>query len=335
MTYQGGPAVSDELLQAPAHGTQPEGEAAAANTTVAILLSTFNGESYLAEQLESIAAQSHQDWVIVASDDGSEDSTLAILEHYRHRFGDDRLRIVKGPGKGFAANFLSMATNMSIRTPFFAFCDQDDLWHPDKLERALVWLEQQPLDSAALYCSRTRLVDAAGHPKGFSPLFDKPPSFRNALVQSLAGGNTMVFNRGARDLLAQAGRVQVISHDWWVYILTTGHGGHVHYDPQPTIDYRQHGRNLIGSNSGISDRVFRIQRMLLGDFNRWNDVNLSALAPLFRLLTQDNRIVLECFSQARTAYLPLRVQAMIRAGVYRQTLLGNLGLVAATLLRKI
>ncbi|MBB1518689.1 glycosyltransferase family 2 protein [Pseudomonas sp. SR9] len=326
--------VPDELLQA-RHSRSSDEEEVAAKSTVAILLSTFNGEKYLAEQLDSIAAQTHQDWVIVASDDGSQDSTLSILEHYRRRFGDDRLRIVKGPGRGFAANFLSMATDTSIHASFFAFCDQDDLWHPDKLERALTWLEQQPLGSAALYCSRTRLVDATGHPQGLSPLFDKPPSFRNALVQSLAGGNTMVFNRPARDLLAQAGNVQVISHDWWFYILATGHGGHVHYDPKPTIDYRQHGSNLIGANSGISDRIFRIRRMLLGDFNQWNDVNLNALAPQVGLLTQANRVVLDRFSKARTARLPLRVQTMLRAGVYRQTLLGNLGLVAATLLRKI
>jgi len=335
MSYQGGPAVSDELLQAPAHGTQPEGKAALAKATVAILLSTFNGEKYLAEQLDSIAAQTCQDWIIVASDDGSRDGTLSILEHYRHRFGHDRLRIVQGPGQGFAANFLSMATDTSISAHFFAFCDQDDLWHPDKLERAFAWLEQQPPAKASLYCSRTRLVDEGGRPQGLSPLFGKPPSFRNALVQSLAGGNTMVFNQCARDLLAKAGNIPVISHDWWLYILTSGNEGHIHYDPRPTIDYRQHGRNLIGANSGMSDRLFRIRRMLSGHFHEWNDVNLNALMPQVELLTEANQIVLERFIRARAASLSVRVPTMLRSGVYRQTLLGNMGLAAATLLRKI
>lgn len=335
MTYQGGSAMSDELLQAPAHGAQPEGEAAAARATVAILLSTFNGEKYLAEQLDSIAAQTCQDWIIVASDDGSRDGTLGILQHYRQRFGQERLRIVKGPGRGFAANFLSMATDTTISAHFFAFCDQDDFWHPDKLERALDWLEQQPPTRASLYCSRTRLVDESGRPQGFSPLFGKPPSFRNALVQSLAGGNTMVFNQSARDLLAKAGNVPVISHDWWIYILASGNEGQIHYDPRPTIDYRQHGSNLIGANSGMSDRLLRIRRMLSGHFHEWNDVNLKALLPQLELLSESNQMVLEHFIKARSANLPVRLPTMLRSGVYRQTLLGNLGLVAATLLRKI
>ncbi|MBC9252904.1 glycosyl transferase family 2 [Pseudomonas alcaligenes] len=327
--------MDDELQQALTPVARPNAKASAGRATVAILLSTFNGEKFLAEQLESIAAQTYQDWIIIASDDGSQDSTLTILEHYRRRFGADRLCIVKGPGKGFAANFLSMATDTSISTGFFAFCDQDDLWHPDKLERALAWLEQQPPGAAALYCTRTRLVDERGSPRGLSPLFDKQPSFRNALVQSLAGGNTMVFNRCTRDLLAKAGNIPVISHDWWLYILISGNDGQIRYDPKPSIDYRQHGSNLIGANSGISDRLIRIQRMLAGDFHHWNSVNLSALKTQVEMLTETNRIALQRFVKARTASLPIRVQAMMRAGVYRQTLLGNLGLVVATLLRKI
>ncbi|WP_252272082.1 glycosyltransferase family 2 protein [Pseudomonas subflava] len=327
--------MPDETLQMLPHSLSPSGETVTAKATVAILLSTFNGEKYLAEQLDSIAAQTYRDWIIVASDDGSEDSTLDILERYRHRFGQTRLRIIKGPGQGFATNFLSMATDRSISADYFAFCDQDDLWHPDKLERALMWLEHQPSRTASLYCSRTRLVDANGCPQGFSPLFDKPPSFRNALVQSLAGGNTMVFNRCARELLMAAGNVSVISHDWWFYILATGHGGQVHYDPRPAIDYRQHGNNLIGSNTGILDRIFRIRLMLSGHFHQWNDVNLRALAPQIELLTQSNRVILERFSKARAASLPVRIKTMLRSGVYRQTLMGNLGLVAAILLRKV
>ena len=85
-----------------------------------------------------------------------------------------------------------------------------------------------------------------------SPLFRRPPSFRNALVQSLAGGNTMVLNRPARDLVALASRrARFVSHDWWAYLLVTGAGGAVHYSAKPLVRYRQHAHNLVGANTSL------------------------------------------------------------------------------------
>src|SRR5690606_36468867 len=104
-----------------------------------------------------------------------------------------------------------------IQADFYAYADQDDIWMPDKLSRALVFLERN-LDQAAMYCSRTELVTSCGKSVGkMSPLFPKLPTFVNALVQSLAGGNTMVINHRACELLRKAGEVHVVSHDWWTY----------------------------------------------------------------------------------------------------------------------
>lgn len=302
---------------------------------VAILMSTHNGAQFLREQLDSLIRQSHQNWTIHVSDDDSRDATLAILQEYQQRLSPERLLIRRGPCRGFAVNFLSQALNDDIQADYFAYCDQDDVWHVDKLARALDWLQQQPDEAAALYCSRTRLVDAQGRPCGMSPLFSRPPTFRNALVQSLAGGNTMIFNGAARRLLQQAGNIPIVSHDWWMYMLTSGSGGRIHYDPIPSIDYRQHGANLIGSNSSLSDRVFRVRRMLSGHFQQWNETNLKALRQQPALLTPANRKVLERFAHARKASLLQRLPALTRSGVHRQTLLGNLGLLAAALLRKV
>ena len=85
---------------------------------------------------------------------------------------------------------------------------------------------------------------------GLSPLFTRPPAFQNALVQSLGGGNTMVFNRAAKKILQEAAAIDVVLHDWWVYQLVSAAGGMVHYDPRPMLKYRQHSDNLIGSNLG-------------------------------------------------------------------------------------
>lgn len=304
--------------------------------SVAILLSTFQGEDFLVEQLESIRAQTHRDWVIYASDDGSTDSTRAILARYVAELGPDRLTLFDGPRQGFAANFLSLIRKSPNDAGFFAFCDQDDLWAPDKLEKALHWATQGPSEVPALYCSRTQLVDRHGESMGLSPLFGKRPGFANALVQSLAGGNTMLFNGAAKRLLAMTSRdSRIIAHDWWAYILVAGCGGRVFYDPVPSIGYRQHGKNLIGSNSSLHDRYVRFRRMLAGTFRDWNDENLKALAPLRHLLTKENQATLRLFEHARQAALPRRLYLIGKSGIYRQTLPGNLGLAAATLLQRL
>jgi hypothetical protein len=108
----------------------------------------------------------------------------------------------------------------------------------------------------AVYGSRTSLIDSEGQTIGVSPLFRKPPAFANALVQNIAGGNTMVFNEPARQLLIKAGgAVDVPSHDWWLYLLATAGGGTVHYDTWCSVRYRRHERNLVGLNIGIVPRV--------------------------------------------------------------------------------
>ncbi len=303
---------------------------------VAILLSTYNGAAYLREQLESLIAQTCQDWVIHASDDGSSDDTLGILREYQRRLGPARLLIHAGPRQGFAANFLSSIRRTQGQADYFAFCDQDDLWQPDKLARGLAWAASHPADLPLLYCSRTRLIDADGLGIGFSPLFRRAPSFANALVQSIAGGNTMLFNAATARLLSLTpDHVPIISHDWWTYIIVTGCGGRVNYDAHPAIDYRQHGNNLIGSNSSVRDRLVRLHRMLKGTFRHWNDVNLEAVSHFRQHLTYENQQILELFGSARRAPLYRKLSLISQSGVYRQTLPGNLGLVAASLMQRL
>lgn len=306
-----------------------------AGSHVAILLTTYNGASFLKQQLDSIVGQSHGNWTLYISDDGSSDETLEIIEAYRVSLGDERVRLFHGPRRGFAQNFLSLIRNPSVHGDFFAFSDQDDIWFADKLERSLKRIPQNE-DEPALYCSRTRLVDERGSFIGYSPLFRKAPSFKNALVQSIAGANTMLLNGAARALLAQVPeQAQVVSHDWLCYLLVSGCDGHVHYDPEPTLDYRQHGGNLIGSNSGFYDRLVRIRKMFAGTFREWNRQNLLALDYCGEQLEKHNRSVLSLFETARTASLPRRLYLLKRAGVYRQTSLGTFGLILAATIGRI
>ncbi|MFI8222912.1 glycosyltransferase family 2 protein [Pseudomonas sp. NPDC085632] len=303
---------------------------------MAILLCTYNGGSFLKEQLDSIAAQSHAQWVVYASDDGSTDETLEILQHYRESWGHERLLISQGPRRGFSNNFLSVLGQACSHHGYYAFCDQDDYWHPTKLQRALDWMELQPTTTPSLYCARTRLVDETGNVAGLSPLFNKRPSFENALMQSLAGGNTMMINQSACSLLdLTPANTPLVCHDWWAYLLITGCGGNVYCDPTPTLDYRQHAHNVIGANTSAKSRLYRLKRMFQGSLQEWNATNIAALTLLATYLTPRNQVKLERFEQSREARLAKRIKLMITGRFYRQTIMGNLGLALAVLIKRI
>ena len=304
-------------------------------SSVAILLSSYNGARFLEDQLRSFEHQCHHDWILVNADDGSTDDTLAIFLEYKKKIGADRVILRTGPRRGFVINFLSLIADENIKADYYAFSDQDDIWEPDKLDHALTWLATVPTNVPGLYCSRTRLIDESGQPIGFSPRFEKPPSFANALVQNIAGGNTMVFNEAARQLLRAGGIVDVPSHDWWLYLLVSGVEGAVFYDRYCSVRYRCHPNNVIGSNLGIMPRVLRAKMLLEGRFRRWTDMFMTALDACHPPLTPRSRATLDIFRQARREGLMARVRDMRRSGVYRQTRLGNIALLAGTVLNKI
>jgi glycosyltransferase involved in cell wall biosynthesis len=302
---------------------------------VAILLGTYRGQQYLAEQLNSFATQNHSNWEVWASDDGSTDDTLPILERFKAAWPAGRLSIHAGPAKGFVSNFLALTCNTSIQADYYAYSDQDDIWERDKLERALQWIQSVSPDVPALYCSRTRLVDSNNQEVGLTPLFGNP-RFANALVQSIAGGNTMVFNNAARALLLQAGpQLPVVFHDWWVYMAVTGCGGKVFYDLVPTLRYRQHEANVVGGNSGWGARFQRMRKLWQGQHRKWNGDNIAALRKLENQLTPENREILNHFAQAREKRLIPRLIHLGRSGVSRQTRLGNIALFVAAIFNKL
>ena len=303
---------------------------------IVILMGTYNGERYLAEQLDSICAQTYTNWMICVSDDGSNDNTQHILQDYQRRLGDTRFLIQPGPAKGFSANFLSLVSNKNIEGAYYAYADQDDIWEPHKLEQAVTRLNTIPDDVPALYCARTRVINEDGQFIGYSPLFKKKPGFLNALIQNVGGGNTMVFNNTAFTLLQAASEnISIVAHDWWTYMLVTGAGGVVFYDPNPTLNYRQHGKNLIGANIGWYARFSRVSMLFKGQLKKWNDINFQALLSVKHLLTEENSMVLMKLISARDAGVISKLTAIQQLGIYRQTLLGNIGLTTAVLFNKI
>ena len=327
----------DQAARADTHILLPDQRPRTADPgRVTILLCTHNGAPFLETQLQSLSAQTHANWRLVVSDDGSADGTRQILEHYSIQRPQSQVDIRhRAQALGAIANFMSLLCDGDIVGDFFACCDQDDVWWQDKLERALQWLHTVPEHVPAVYFSRTRNVDASGNTIGCSPLFRRPPSFRNALVQSIGGGNTMVFNRAAQALLVAAGPVDVASHDWWTYLLVSGAGGSVHYDPNPSLDYRQHGANQIGANQGLRARLKRARMVAGGQLAVWFDRHTTALVQCAHLLTDENRQLLGEFGAMRSGSIAERIAAWSRLRPYRQSFMAQSLLFVALLANKV
>jgi len=300
---------------------------------VTILLCTYNGAPFLAEQLASICRQTYQNWRLVVSDDGSEDQTLEILK--RDIADASKLAIRGGPQKGACKNFMSLITDPTIEGDYFAFCDQDDVWEPEKLERAVEQLSAGSPQTPALYFSRLQLIASDGSHLGYSRHWKRPPTFENALVENIASGNTIVMNASARNLLVQAGNLDVGMHDWWAYMLITGAGGTVVYDETPSLQYRQHQVNAVGVHRGFKAIARRFQRLLSLSFAEKNNLNVTALQSCRHLLKAENRFVLDLFAALRSASTIPRLLSLRRLKVYRQQALDQASLTLAVALKLI
>ncbi|MDP4832205.1 MAG: glycosyltransferase family 2 protein [Rickettsiaceae bacterium] len=302
---------------------------------IAVLMCTYNGEKFLIEQLDSLLNQNHKNLVVWVSDDGSTDATLIMLKQYQKQFPKDKFKIIDGPSKGSVINFLALLCNPDVKADYYAFSDQDDIWEADKLSSALSAINTLPSTTPILYGSRTKTISEEGTEIGFSSIFNKTPCFENALVQSIAGGNTMLMNNAAANLLKQAGVLEVISHDWWAYMLISGAGGTVIYDKKTSLLYRQHDNNQVGENTGWSAKIKRINLLLAGNFRKWNTANVTALLKVKHLLSKKNCAILEQFESARNKSFFLRIIGLWKIKIFRQTPLEQLGLIIAIILKKI
>jgi glycosyltransferase involved in cell wall biosynthesis len=298
---------------------------------ISILMSTYQGERHLLEQLESIRSQTYSNWRLFVSDDGSTDNTLPILLDFQASLCHAQMEIVSGPRRGFADNFMSLLLNSSIEGDYFAFCDQDDVWNKDKLAIAVSKLESLTEGKPAVYGSATILVDDKLNVLGKSHGACAVPSFKNALAQNIAGGNTIVLNKKMRGLLLQIGSVEVVSHDWWVYLICTGVGGEFYFDEKPEILYRQHASNLVGANSSRKAKFYRIKQLMHGRYKRWIEININALETAKPVLKKENIEIVEQFSSLRRMPFPLRIVELQRSDIRRQSWQGNLGLYFACL----
>lgn len=309
---------------------------------VCILMGIHNGAADLPEQLQSLADQTWGNWDLVVSDDASRDDGPQIVRDFARAMAPlgCRVSLVAGPGRGFTANFLSLVAQVPADAGWMAFCDQDDVWLPDRLARGIAALEALKTDGPALYCSRTWITDEQLGNRRLSALPRQPPGFSNALVQNIAAGNTILLNSAAlavaRAAAPATARIEgIAAHDWWIYQVVTGAGGAVICDPEPTLLYRQHDNNLIGANDGWRAQLWRFGMLLKGRFVEWNTANIAALNIPAVQLTPQNRALLNRFAAMRAKRFWPRLREFARLGLYRQGRVGQATLWLAVLLNRL
>lgn len=217
-------------------------------SSVLVLMSTYNGEKYLNAQLESLLEQEGVETHLLVRDDGSHDTTLDILKAWKEKY-PAWIDIIEGDNVGFAMSFthlLQSAVSKYSDVEYMAFCDQDDIWLPIKLKVALEKLQKENRAIPVSYCSNTRLV---GVNLNFIRLGWKDNEVQlnkeRALIQNFATGCTMVFNRKAAEIYVSHLPKVIKVHDFLMYQLCM-FLGKVIYDHNSFILYRQHTSNQIG-----------------------------------------------------------------------------------------
>lgn len=304
---------------------------------IAILLASYNGGQFLQAQLDSLLNQSFENWRLVVSDDGSSDNTREIVSDFAKQNPERSVSLIDGPKLGATKNFLSMLPQVQ-EGEAFAFCDQDDVWLPNRLMLGVSALTNIH-DSPALHVTRTTICDLRLKPLKPAPLYSRPASFRNALVQACTPANTMLVNAAGASALKRtmpfAYKANVISHDWWSYLVISGIGGEVIRDPAQTVLYRQHPKNVMGRNDTLLAAFARLRGLGRGDYGRWLHNNVQALSTVRGNLTEKNRELLDHFTQALAMPGPLAFARLRDLAVYRQTRFGTAALLSAAALGKL
>ncbi len=292
---------------------------------VAILLSTYNGAAFLAEQLSSFMAQTHAGWTLYWRDDGSRDVSPAIVRDFAAHAEAGRCMEVGGltGNCGVLCSYMHLlrAAEPSLgEADAIAFADQDDVWLPDKLARALTALHDVPAGVPALYCARLALVTRDLRHIGQSEPWRRPGGFPAALTQNLATGCTILLNRAAVRLIAASAPPQETLHDWWSYLLVAAAGGRLLRDETPTVLYRQHSQNTVGVPASYLRRARAALLRGPRRFMRLLRQHVAALLSRPELLSEAARNELAQIDRALRADNRLRrLPLLTLPGFWRQT----------------
>lgn len=268
---------------------------------ILILLSTYNGEKFLHEQLESLYLQKNVEISVLIRDDGSQDSTCEIINRWK---GKIRLELCRELNIGSANSFMRLIKLASDNYDYYAFCDQDDWWKENKLDVAVSKLK---LDQPGLYyCELQRVGESLERiPDHFKKSYHTE-ELKSAMVVTSAAGCSMVFNRKLMEMLKRYTPQTFYMHDEWVLRVCAAVGGRVIYDPGKYILYRQHGNNTV---SGIDKMKYGPVRMFFYRYKKFFDFSYSPYITAlelkngyYDLMDNTNREVVDLLIKSKNSW---------------------------------
>lgn len=302
---------------------------------VTVLLAAYKGSTYAPSQIESILAQDCGGWRLVLSDDG--DWTAEVLDRYAAAYPDRIVRYRAGARFGSAQKHFMALLRAFRESPYIMFCDQDDIWHPDKIRRTLALMKQTEASAGAgapvLVHTDLRVVDAklqemAPSFTRYSRLDGSALSLNRLLVQNTVTGCTVMINRALAEMALQAEDVpEMQMHDWWM-ALTAAAFGKAAFLPEATMDYRQHGSNTVGAKNPNS-LSYVMDKIRAGGARKALEDTAAQAGAFLRIygpqLSEAQKEMLEAFSSAPERGKAARLRIYGKYGFWKKDLRRRLG----------
>ena len=232
-------------------------------------MSSYNGEKYIEQQIDSILEQTYENIVIYVRDDGSSDGTVDILSRYQEQ---GKIVVIRGKNIGYIRSFFQMLTECE-KTDYYAWCDQDDVWVPDKIERAVSLLEedrkiyQTQEEKPVLYFAGYDYYNENMQFQKHGLVYRRGPSFANSLMDCISLGFNSVFNHRTREYMEENQPQKCCGHDWWTYMICAAFGRVIYDSEFCAVKYRRLENSVSpGGKNFISLQIWRFKKFFLNDY---------------------------------------------------------------------
>lgn len=229
---------------------------------IAVCVSTYNGEKYISEQLDSVLSQNSVEVDIYIRDDGSSDNTVEVLKKYESLYSN--VRLFMGENIGFVLSFIDCIKMAGPDYEYYAFCDQDDVWYKDKLSSSLGLIQSVDPDKPALVFSEVDFCDEELNVVNKSQLKRAEIQPSLFLFDNMCSGNTMLFNNCLRQMILMHDVSRIYYHDWWAALICA-YFGNIIYNEKATVAYRRTPTSVsLNSAQVVSEFICKVKAYLVG-----------------------------------------------------------------------
>ena len=282
---------------------------------VAVIMSTYNGEEFVREQIESILNQTYKNFEIIVRDDGSKDQTCNIIKEYQKKHSN--IKLYEGENLGFIKSFFELLK--IAEADYYAYADQDDIWMENKLELAVNSLNKLDNQKPNMAFGNSDYYDENMKFIGYGER-DKKYSFLRALFSCVGQGMTFTVNNKTRNMIIENMPKSCFFHDWWTYILCVSLG-EIAYDNVTTVKYRRRKENATSEGQGYFRLlIWRIKNLLFK--NGMKDIKqrmINFKEIYYNELSEENKKILDLFANekynfftaVKKAFYPKRIRSTL------------------------